>query len=1080
MDITLTPEDKIVSIFREVSCPIILILDNLDYLLSISPANLTNLFVDFLDSNINITILVTCRELVESMRDQIKGFKDVRIRPLRPVSSVKFVRRRLPLFSQNVITRVGEISFHVPLAIKLIVALIQENSEEMANKVLEELRLSEHRMEHFEKDMQFLFDIPYQKLTSTDKHALISLPVFFSLVINKDAAIEVVSWGTDGASNAIRSLKTLVKTSLIDEDPSGECFSIHPLIYSFIIKKVREGNFEKIMYGSSVFFCRHYVLLFEKLNVDFLAGMSLDTQRVNDIMPNLHSAIMRSAVDHFENSEDLLRVLCKSEILLFLFDIPRDSKDDMLKKVYESAIQKCQLCGDDSTCFKLCVSSYFRNITFSLFVSNVRVRIPNDLCEKINSLSDGTAAKLSCYQGICSICDGDVRIGISQIEMSLNRLQVSSDNHLLKCLCLQVLTQYYNSLSNLDKSREFREMAIEVCNEIGNFKLFLIDNCEFPFSESSTKDVGEPVVVFSYLVTMWSRLFHTDDTKRLISNTVSGIEERLGMQECSSYYLYNIHCYADSVIACLNVKVGEKALFTERIEFLSRSRDELELDCGFQTKDSLLDTFGGWSERLLNMYTLKGTFTNRKDLVIKDCKKALDLSLQHKGEQHKRTAECYFSVGLAERANENYSSALTAFDEAIDIVSGISSLDDDSQFLTKVYIEQGKTHELLRDFKMAIASFEKALQVISSDTNQGSEKFAEVLDLLGWAQCHSMELTSALVTFQRSLDIKLKLFSEKSLPSHSVTFSHLNLVYVYHRLGKHAERQKCFENALHMNTGCESESVLVNCVIYQSLLIFEVASTDLASTEFLTRCFSVLKTSYLEIFPYICLTVAHKQLQSKQYESGVISVKKALDIALDILLDMESERLLNILRLYLLVLDDLVKIGKCELASEVADRALQISKSFAESRQARWIFRFYYWKGRIHIEKQEYIAVIKHLEYATQLIPELSGQDDDKSLELSCQWELSLAYNHEGRFEDALGSLYKVLSIVQKNCPKGSEQEAKLFNMAAQAAQKLKNKKLALNNFRLSYKMYSKVLGENHPSTQISYLTYARALMNLH
>ena len=233
MNVGLAAEYELVSIFTEIRTPIILILDNIDDLLTTddSSAKIVSLFLEFLNSSSSINILVTSRELLENMRNQVKGFQNFRIRPLSQVSFCIFVRQLLPSCSEYVVTRVGEICFHVPLAIKLVTPLIKENSEEIANKVLEELDVPEYRMEHLEQHMQRFFDVPYEQLTLTDKHALISLTVFSSAVINKDAAIGVVSGEKKVTSNAIRSLKTLVKNSLIDEDPNGKYYTIHRLIF---------------------------------------------------------------------------------------------------------------------------------------------------------------------------------------------------------------------------------------------------------------------------------------------------------------------------------------------------------------------------------------------------------------------------------------------------------------------------------------------------------------------------------------------------------------------------------------------------------------------------------------------------------------------------------------------------------------------------------------------------------------------------------------------------------------------------------------------------------------------------------
>ncbi len=86
-DLSLRPVDKLVSIFREISCPIFLIFDNVDDFLSSESgsAKLTPLFKELLDSNVNINIIFTTRELLENVRDQTEGFQDIRIRPLHPV-----------------------------------------------------------------------------------------------------------------------------------------------------------------------------------------------------------------------------------------------------------------------------------------------------------------------------------------------------------------------------------------------------------------------------------------------------------------------------------------------------------------------------------------------------------------------------------------------------------------------------------------------------------------------------------------------------------------------------------------------------------------------------------------------------------------------------------------------------------------------------------------------------------------------------------------------------------------------------------------------------------------------------------
>lgn len=83
-----------------------------------------------------------------------------------------------------------------------------------------------------------------------------------------------------------------------------------------------------------------------------------------------------------------------------------------------------------------------------------------------------------------------------------------------------------------------------------------------------------------------------------------------------------------------------------------------------------------------------------------------------------------------------------------------------------------------------------------------------------------------------------------------------------------------------------------------------------------------------------------------------------------------------------------------------------------------------------------------------------------------------------GAYEKALSFLYRALPILQNCFPKGSEGEANLYLQLAKVAKKMKSRVLFVNNSRLAYKVFSKVLGEMHLKTQQSYIFYARALIS--
>ena len=138
-------------------------------------------------------------------------------------------------------------------------------------------------------------------------------------------------------ARGVRSLKTLVSKSIIDEDSSGGNYSIHPLIYSFVMDKTSQSDFENVFNSSTIRYCNYYLLRFEKFNDDFLAGKSIESPQLQDTMDHLQFALHQSLA---RSLQDLIRILSKCEMFLFLIGFAKASSLDV-PKLYDLAIEKC-------------------------------------------------------------------------------------------------------------------------------------------------------------------------------------------------------------------------------------------------------------------------------------------------------------------------------------------------------------------------------------------------------------------------------------------------------------------------------------------------------------------------------------------------------------------------------------------------------------------------------------------------------------------------------------------------------------------------------------------------------------------
>ena len=668
-----------------------------------------------------------------------------------------------------------------------------------------------------------------------------------------------------------------------------------------------------------------------------------------------------------------------------------------------------------------------------------------------------------------NIHNGNVQGGVEQVERSLGGLQSCSDHLLLKCLCLQVLTLYYDKQNEFEKSSEFRKMAVKVSMEIGNCNLFLVAEFDFSFSKSPRKELGEPLVLFCYFLTVWSKQFLGDETKRYVCNFVSNLQQQIEREECGSNYLFQVLCYGDMLFAVLSCMTGRETILDTKIELLCKSIK----NCNTLTNKTL-PNMSQKTERLFMCYFLKGRLTKRNDQSIDAYRKALNLSLQENGEQHITTAKCYYDIGKGESSAGNYSSALKVLDQALTLARSCGP--ENFNFQADIYDQIGITHDRLGNYELAIFSFEKALDIIR-EQSQESKMIANILSSPASSQVGVKDLTSALATSKRALDIRIKLFSEKRIHYLQIVQSYVIVGTVYVVLKNETEARKCLEEALKISNSTENEEECLceKCVIY--MMLINLKMNEHFYLELLVRGLRSLHAVdlYKGFLPIFYLTVGSKQLDQGKLKSGIASFQAALDIELDVLLRAHPALLEIIVLHYVEMLDCLILKGKSKVCRKIIKRVLKLAESLPKHRQSYSLFRCYIGQGIIHTKNQEFISAIQSFEDA---LGKFCIDADDKWGEYTCRKMVAVAYYREGRHEDALTSLYEAMSLIKDLDPGESETQAELFVMVATVAQQLGNRKLTISNLHFAYKMYSNVLGQNHPITEKSYLEYVRALMN--
>ncbi|CAB3997094.1 tetratricopeptide repeat 28-like [Paramuricea clavata] len=343
------------------------------------------------------------------------------------------------------------------------------------------------------------------------------------------------------------------------------------------------------------------------------------------------------------------------------------------------------------------------------------------------------------------------------------------------------------------------------------------------------------------------------------------------------------------------------------------------------------------------------------------------------------------------------------------------------------------------------------------------------------------DLSSSLATLNQALRIRKKLYDENPSSNgyRNVVECYCIIAHVHYDLGNNTESGKCLKTALEVGTDCDQERSLAHGLISLELLYYLNADENMYMT-LLESCLPVIKENYKSLLSIVYLGLGSKQVESGKYEAGLASFHEALAIELQVTLESNFAIRLTTVSGYITMVETLFNIEKFKLAGKAIDRAFQIAESLRIPEvdgQHLGIFRCYYWKGRIQIEMHEYMTAIDSLKCALLQLSKILHEFSDTFDVFECHSAIATAYFFVGYYKDSLTSFYDALSVIKYLFPEGSENEAEVYVAVAKVAQEMKNKTLEVSNLRFGYKMHSKVLGENHSKTEISYIAYVRALM---
>ena len=668
-DVIMSPADEILRAFGRMNTRVFLILDNLDDLLTSSDKKegVLNFITDVLHRCPNVFFLTTTRESLEFISYRVKEFDSLRLKPLDMQSSQSLIRKFLPATtSVDIQSQILTMCGNVPLAIRLLCNLIKDSPGELLDEICHGSEglldvLDDPNHLSYDARLKQLIQVTFNKLSTAEKEAFVSLSVFDGAGFELDAGIAVLG---GGQLQAKRNIENLKRKSLIDSN--GDCeemYALHPLIQSFASQKGEE-DMGDVLVLSKARFLQFYINLFYHLNLRFLKGDSMaafktffkEEKRILSSLTNglVDDVLLKKIVDILQTCEFFLDSLYPNSLV-------------EIELLYESALSKVSDRNIDSDIAGLYTSKHFYATTYVSRANSILSPEDDVMSRRISLLPLSVQGKLKCYKGIYELSNRGGKAAAQLIEDGLLQLRNNPEHVILKILAIQFLSIHYKCIGNSAKFKQFCDQAVETCSVNSAFPLLpLVKQSQENSEELDALPSNHPLIIWTIArISLWARHYHWLELDSGLSNMLCEYLKKISrlsmtaeryplLQLCDMAYIHlcisNHSSDVDTTIEGLenfeDVKIeGERYRNAEDVE---NARKQLKLH----------------DERLATCYhTIAvqrfGNGESAVELFLKE------LEIRQQLPPDAKLAECYRCIGKEQDSKGEYTSALEAYTSAL-------------------------------------------------------------------------------------------------------------------------------------------------------------------------------------------------------------------------------------------------------------------------------------------------------------------------------------------------------------------------------------------------------------------------------
>ena len=759
---------------------VFIVLDNADDLFQGSEQTTSQEVLDLLENvflrSKNVTFLCTTRmSLNEFLKMKFQFHKTIQITSLDNQSSSKLVRKLLQQVSDSECLKITTICGRVPLAIKILCGLIDE--DEKPTQYLDEFCRSSQSIIDMLDDpdspsdlrLKILFESSFERLSQQEQEAFVSLSAFVGESFDEHAAVQVIGGKNFTAKRLLRGLK---RKSLLDSsDTEAKSLSFHPLIRSFAIKKAQH-EMKEIALEARTRFLGHYVSLFKDLNEEFLAGNSLSAFRNFEFeKENIFYSLGAEGISCETVCDAIFHVLSTSD--LFFDTIVYFQGGYIFDDIYDSAIAKAKQQHNVCATHKLLLGKAFSQITWG----SMRFLKEAEKIEKENLLliCGEAKGKRMCYHGIYLFLNSSTNAGIEILEKGISMM--SCENTVLKILSYQILAVHFQFTKDLVKSVKFHELAITECKNRKDLHIFSLGLKEFRCTEEKKDEVpdshSQPLILaFTLVLSCLATKYNMSNVIQRFFVMVSHMENEIEVKvKCDSLY-FPLYCNICSTLAELE---KQEARLSQK-SALDITQEKYELtQYKMKNYKSVMQSYQKALTISLNLYGEEHPDTARSyhNIGEKQCEmkeyvsalqshqQALNIRLKLHGDEHPDTARSYYSIGITQYEMKEYVSALQSHQQALNIRLKLHG--DEHPDTSDSYHNIGVTQHQMKEYPSALQSHQQELNIRLKLHGDEHPDTADSYYSIGITQYKMNEYVSALQSHQQALNIRLKLHGDEHL-----------------------------------------------------------------------------------------------------------------------------------------------------------------------------------------------------------------------------------------------------------------------------------------------------------------------------